>query len=143
MSIESIELWHRRGRPDPTPREFDIQLGCHLEEIVEMLAVINLTQNDTLVRARGALHWLADGLKQGRLSADITNRKEFLDAAADQIVTGVGVAHCAGMRIVEATEKVNLSNWSKYDVDGNPIFDENGKIKKGPGYAPPDLTGLY
>lgn len=143
MSIESIELWHRRGRPDPTPREFDIQLGCHLEEIVEMLAVLNLSQNDTLVRARGALHWLADGLKQGRLSADITNRKEFLDAVADQIVTGVGCAHCAGMKAAEATERVNVSNWSKYDVDGNPVFDDNGKIKKGPGYTPPDLTGLY
>jgi hypothetical protein len=28
-------------------------------------------------------------------------------------------------------------------VDGQPVFDENGKIKKGPTYAPPDLTGLY
>lgn len=143
MSIESIELWHRRGRPDPTPREFDIQLGCHLEEIVEMLAVVNMSQNDTLVRARGALHWLADGLKRGHLQAQITDRKEFLDAVADQIVTGVGAAHCAGMKAAEAAARVNISNWSKYDVDGNPVFDENGKIKKGPGYAPPDLTGLY
>ena len=143
MSIESIELWHRRGRPDPTPREFDIQLGCHFEEIVEMLAVVNMSQNDTLVRARAALGWLANGLKQGHLQASITDRKEFLDSIADQIVTGVGVGHCAGMQTVDAVEQVNLSNWSKYDVDGNPVFDDNGKIKKGPNYAPPDLTGLY
>ncbi len=143
MSIESIALWHRRGRPDPTDREFDIQLGCHFEEIVEMLAVINLTENDTLVRARAALGWLADGLKKGRIQAQITDREKFLDSIADQVVAGVGVGHCAGMEVVEAIERVNLSNWSKYDVDGNPVFDDNGKIKKGPNYAPPDLSGLY
>lgn len=143
MSIESIALWHRRGRPDPTAREFDIQLGCHFEEIVEMLSVINTTENDTLVRARAALGWLADGLKRGNIQAYISDRGEFLDAVADQIVTGVGAAHCAGMQVVEAVERVNASNWSKYDVDGNPVFDDNGKIKKGPNYAPPDLTGLF
>lgn len=143
MSLDSIELWHRRGRPDPTPREFDIQLGCHLEEFVEMLSVLNLSQNDTLVRARAALGWLADGLKKGHLQAEITDRKEFLDAIADQVVTGIGAAHCAGMQGATACRVVNLSNWSKYDVDGNPVFDDNGKIKKGPGYTPPDLTGLY
>ncbi len=143
MSIESIELWHRRGRPDPTPREFDIQLGCHFEEIVEMLDTIDINSQDTLYRAKASLAWLADGLKRGHLQARLTDRGEFLDAVADQVVTGVGAAHCAGMQPAAAISRVNDSNWSKYDVDGNPIFDENGKIKKGPNYAPPILTGLY
>lgn len=37
MSIESIELWHKRARPEPTDKDFNVQLGCHLEEVVEML----------------------------------------------------------------------------------------------------------
>ena len=143
MSIDSIELWHRRARPEPTAENFNVQLGCHFEEIVEMLAVVNTTQNDTLARARAALGWLADGLKKGHISADITDRKEFLDSLADQIVTSVGVGHCAGMKTSDAVDAVSRSNWSKFNDEGFPIFNEHGKIAKGANYKPPYLEGLY
>lgn len=143
MSVDLIKLWHERARPNPNEQQFNVQLGCHFEEICEMLAVLNTTENNTLVRARAALSWLADGLKRGNVQATITDRQEFLDAIADQVVTAVGAAHCAKMNVTEAVRRVNTSNWSKYNVDGQPVFDENGKIKKGPTYAPPDLTGLY
>lgn len=143
MSVDQIELWHRRARPNPTYEDFNVQLGCHFEEIVEMLSVINTTHNDTLVRARTALGWLAEGLKNSRITANITDHKEFLDSLADQIVTAVGVGHCAGMKTAEAVAAVNRSNYSKFDKNGYPIFNENGKIAKGPDYAPPNLEGLY
>lgn len=143
MSVDLIKLWHERARPNPNEQHFNVQLGCHFEEICEMLAVLNTTENNTLVRARAALSWLADGLKRGNVQATITDRQEFLDAITDQVVTAVGAAHCANMNVTEAVRRVNTSNWSKYNVDGQPVFDENGKIKKGPTYAPPDLTGLY
>ena len=142
-AIESIDLWHSRARPTPTPEDFNVQLGCHFEEIVEMMAVINTTDNSSLIRARSALAWLAEGLKKGTISANITDRKEFLDSVADQVVTAVGAAHCAGMDGRTAVTRVNQSNWSKYDDDGQPIFNEHGKITKGPRYAPPNLEGLY
>jgi hypothetical protein len=84
---------------------------------------------------------LSDALKAGG-DIYVNNREEFLDSIADQIVTGVGVGHCAKMQVAEAVRRVNTSNWSKFDNDGNPIFNENGKISKGPNYTPPDLTGL-
>lgn len=143
MSVDLIEMWHERACPDPTPRGFDVQLGCHFEEIVEQLAVVDINAQDTLQRARAALSWLADGLKKGHLQARITDRKEFLDSCADQVVTAVGVAYRADMNITEAVRRVNSSNWSKYDTDGQPIFNENGKIAKGPNYTPPNLEGLY
>lgn len=143
MSIDQIELWHKRARPKPTEENFGVQLGCHFEEIVEMLAVVNTTQNDTLTRARAALSWMADGLKKGHIQANITDRKEFLDSIADQIVTGVGCGHCADMKTAEAVVAVNSSNWSKFDKNGQPIFNEHGKIAKGLDYMPPDLEGMY
>ena len=143
MSVDQIELWHKRARPEPTAEDFNVQLGCHFEEIVEMLAVVNTTHNDALVRARTALSWLADGLKKGLVTANITDRKEFLDSIADQIVTGVGCGHCAGMKTTEAVSAVNRSNYSKFDKNGYPIFNENGKVAKGPDYAPPNLEGMY
>ncbi len=68
---------------------------------------------------------------------------EFLDSLADQIVTSVGVGHCAGMKTAEAVTAVNRSNYSKFDKNGYPIFNDSGKIAKGPDYAPPNLEGLY
>ena len=147
MSIESIELWHKRARPNPTAENFNVQLGCHFEEIVEMIEALRFThKNGTGVEMPGKNSMLyqqikdfADGLKAGRITADIANRKELVDAMADQIVTSVGVAHTANMKITRAVDIVNTSNWSKYSPDGQPYFDQNGKILKGPNYVPPAL----
>ena len=141
MSIDSVELWHRRGRPDPTARELDIQLGCHIEEFVEMLACVKFS--NTWTNMRYELTLLSDRLKSGQETAVIHDRKEMLDSLADQIVTAVGVGHCAGMKMSDAVDAVNKSNWSKYSDDGEPIFNEHGKIAKGPKYRPPVLNNLY
>lgn len=147
MTIESIDLWHTRARPQPTLADLNVQLGCHFEEIVEHLDTLDFYDTDNMEydvhTLRVALSSLARKLKSGELYAAITNRKDFLDACADQVVTAVGVAHCAEMDGAEAINRVNLSNWSKFDDEGMPIFNEHGKIAKGPKYAPPDLEGLY
>ena len=141
MSIDSIELWHRRARPDVTTKTFDVQLGCHLEEVVEMLACLKF--NGGWHNLRYELTLLADRLKSGGETAIICDRKELLDSLADQIVTAVGVGHNAGMKTSEAVDAVNRSNWSKFDDEGFPIFNEHGKIAKGPNYKRPILDNLY
>ena len=108
MSIDSIELWHRRGRPEPTARELDIQLGCHVEEFVEMLACVKF--DGTWANMRYELTLLADRLKSGQETAVIHDRKEMLDSLADQIVTAIGVGHCAGMKTSDAVDAVSLRN---------------------------------
>lgn len=146
-AIESIDLWHKRTRPNPTEQHFSVQLGCHFEEIVEMLDglqfVVKSEDEAKIRKAYQGLSALAASLKNGEAKAVITDRKEFLDSVADQVVTGIGAAHCAGMDGRTAVVRVNQSNWSKFDDDGQPIFSEHGKITKGPRYAPPDLEGLY
>jgi hypothetical protein len=147
MSIESIELWHCRARPHPTDRDFDVALGCHLEEIVEMIETLRFSyKNGSGVEMPGKNSMIyqqvknfSDGLKAGRITAEVADRKGLVDSIADQIVTGVGVGHCANMKVVKAVDIVNTSNWSKFDRNGNPYFDQNGKILKGPDYIPPAL----
>lgn len=141
MSIDSIELWHRRARPEPTSRELDVQLGCHVEEFVEMLACVKLDSGWNNLRYELTL--LADRLKSGQENAVVHDRKEFLDSLADQIVTAVGVGHCAGMKTSDAVDAVSRSNWSKFNDEGFPVFNEHGKIAKGPNYKRPYLEGLY
>jgi predicted HAD superfamily Cof-like phosphohydrolase len=147
MSIESISLWQKRARPTPNNRDFDVALGCHLEEIVEMIEALRFShRNGTGVQMPGKNSMLyqqvkdfADGLKAGRIIAEVANRKELVDALADQIVTAVGVGHCASTDIVKAVDIVNTSNWSKFSPNGEPYFDQNGKVLKGPNYVPPAL----
>lgn len=148
-TLESIELWHMRARPQPTSVNLSIQSGCHFEEVSEMI------ESFSLVDARGGvmpggesqafLHvkTLADQLKSGVLQLVVNNRKEFLDSIGDQVVTAIGSGWCANMSPAEACARVNASNWTKYDKDGNPIFKPSGKIDKGPDYIKPDLAGLY
>ena len=144
MSTEAIELWHKRARPEPTAADFNVQLGCHFEEFDEMLDALTFGDEEFVVEdMRELLSWLADRLKSGKCVFKIKNRNEFLDSIADQVVTGIGAAYCAGMKAADACERVNTSNWSKFDHNGQPIRDANGKITKGPNYQPPVLDGLY
>jgi predicted HAD superfamily Cof-like phosphohydrolase len=118
-----------------------------MEEFVEMIEALRFTyKNGTGVEMPGKNSMLyqqvkdfADGLKAGRITAQIANRKELADAVADQVVTAVGVGHTANMKTARAVDIVNTSNWSKFSPDGQPYFDQNGKILKGPNYVPPAL----
>ena len=142
--IDNITLWHKRARPEPTEKDFDVQLGCHIEEFVEMMDALSIYFDDVPVaKALDTLENLADGLKAGVLTVSSTDRGELLDALADQIVTAVGVGHCAKMDMVAAVQEVNDSNWSKFNYKGFPEFDENGKVKKGEHYRKPNLKGMY
>lgn len=145
MTLDSIELWHRRARPNPTDRDFQTQLGCHLEEFVEMLECLRGadTADQLWLKAlanKAAL--LSVGLKEGAVQVEVIDRKGFLDALADQVVTAVGTGHCAGMQTAKACERVSTSNWTK-TVDGEFQRDANGKIMKPATYVAPDLEGLY
>jgi len=142
MSINETKKWFAEAVPVPNGKSSAVQFGCHLEEVVEMLGNIEVTANgESMIHldlAKGYLKLLSLDLKQGFCQYQLKDRTAHLDALADQIVTAVGCAHMEGMDIQGALAEVNRSNWSKF-VDGKPVFDENGKIKKGPGYSAPEL----
>lgn len=136
--MKNIELWHKRARPEPDEAALQVQLGCHIEEIVEMFDALDI--HYSWAALADELSLLATRLKQGETIVTIKDREAFLDSLADQIVTAVGVGHCAKMRTAEAVEEVNRSNWSKFDQEtGQPMFSPYGKIVKGPNYRAPNL----
>lgn len=145
MSIQETKKWFESAVPKPSDESFNVQLGCHLEEVVEMLECIQIADGsegeDVLDDAAEVLFKLSGLLKRGQSSAQVVHKLEFLDAITDQIVTAVGCAHMAGMDIVGALEEVNRSNFSKFE-DGKPVFNEHGKIKKGRDYKAPELAGF-
>lgn len=143
--IDQIELWFKRAVPNPTDKNKDVQLGCHLEEVAEMLMTLSWSSNDPSMtthaqRVTKGLEQLATALKSGNVSATVNNKVEFQDALSDQIVTSTGLSHMHRLPAAAALAEVNSSNWSKFDENGNPIFDANGKISKGPNYKKADLV---
>ena len=143
-SLANTLEWFRRAVPTPTSKNLHVQLGCHFEEVVEMLESIEgeTYPTDALLRdAEEALRRLSDHLKttDNTIRIPLTCHRTMLDALCDQNVTGVGVAHMLGYDIQGAMTATNNSNWSKF-VDGRPIFNADGKITKGPYYIQSDLT---
>ena len=133
--ISYIKGWFELAVPTPTDKNRAVQLGCHFEEVAEMLAAIG----ETFIAERLAL--IATQYKKDsevEINEPGLDRTELLDAICDQIVTAVGVAHMFGMDIEGALDEVNRSNWSKF-VDGAPVFDANGKIAKPATYSKPNL----
>lgn len=141
-----VNEWHRRACPKPTVRAFNVQLGCHLEEIAEMLESLTSPSDaacDDIDSAHNAISQLAVCLKRGHYEVETVDREGFLDSLADQVVTAVGTGYRAKMDVVNAITEVDISNWSKFDASGQPILDANGKVMKGPHYKPPALEGLF
>lgn len=141
MPLERTVEWFKVGRPFVDTKHFYSQIGCHFEEVVEMLDQLdghNDLTLDLLHHAKANLSALAEAIKAQQCSISILDRVAFLDAITDQLVTATGVAHVAEMDVVEALREVNRSNWSKF-VDGKPVYNADGKIIKGPEYSEPDL----
>ena len=66
--------------------------------------------------------------------------KEVADALTDILYVTYGAGHAFGINLDKCFEEVQNSNMSKLDNDGNPIYNEKGKVMKGPNYFKPNLT---
>lgn len=134
--------WFSKAVPKPTSQNVSVQIGVHFEEVAEMIDEIQTDSAATsmfLEQAQDALQGLANHLKTVRPELRIKNRVAFLDSICDQLVTATGSAYMLHMDPVGGLIEVNESNYSKF-VEGEPLFDDNKKIKKGPNYRKPDLS---
>ena len=76
-------------------------------------------------------------LKEAIKKKDI---KEVADALTDILYVTYGAGHAFGINLDKCFQEVQNSNMSKLNFDGKPIYNENGKVMKGPNYFKPDLT---
>ena len=151
MTIQSIIRWFEIAKPQPTSMDVAVQVGCHYEEVSEMLEATN---NDGDLSCYSSdseggddtLRDLADFYKDGFGSDNVVNfdRLALLDALCDQIVTAIGVGVMMGFDMEQALAEVNRSNYTKFSKDeqGKPVpyIKPNGKIGKNPDtYQEPEL----
>ena len=64
---------------------------------------------------------------------------EVADALTDILYVTYGAGHAFGIDLDKCFEEVQNSNMSKLDENGKPIYNESGKVMKGPNYFKPDL----
>ena len=71
------------------------------------------------------------------------NNKDLLevaDALTDILYVAYGAGHAFGIDLDKCFDEVQNSNMSKLGEDGNPIYNESGKVMKGPNYFKPNLS---
>ena len=74
---------------------------------------------------------------------DAINDKDLLevaDALTDILYVTYGAGHAFGIDLDKCFDEVQNSNMSKLDENGKPIYNEDGKVMKGPNYFKPDLS---
>ena len=79
------------------------------------------------------LEELKDAIKNNDL-------KETIDALTDILYVTYGAGHAFGVDLDKCFEEVQNSNMSKLGEDGKPIYNESGKVMKGPNYFKPNLS---
>ena len=145
VALDIVE-WFQRAKEFPTKDDLLVQIGCHYEEMGEFANAADTIQ-DVKSTVGSLLEVKADSWKTKTsfskeclevILNDKERKREVVDALADTVVTAIGVLYELTGDPIGVLSEVNRSNWSKFE-NGTPVFDENGKIKKGENYSKPDL----
>ena len=82
---------------------------------------------------------IKEELEELKVALDQKNLKEVADALTDILYVTYGAGHAFGIDLDRCFDEVQASNMSKLGADGKPIYNESGKVMKGPNYFEPNL----
>ena len=94
--------------------------------------------NDKIIKLR--LDLIREELSELEEAIEKKDIKEVADALTDILYVTYGGGHAFGINLDKCFEEVQNSNMSKLGLDGKPIFNESGKVMKGPDYFKPNLN---
>ena len=94
--------------------------------------------NDKITSLRYEL--IKEELDEFKEAIDKKDIKEVADALTDILYVTYGAGHAFGIDLDKCFEEVQNSNMSKLGKDGKPIYNEKGKVMKGPNYFKPNLN---
>ena len=83
---------------------------------------------------------IKDELDELKEAMDNNDLLEVADALTDILYVTYGAGHAFGINLDKCFDEVQNSNMSKLSENGEPIYNESGKVMKGPNYFKPDLT---
>ncbi len=94
--------------------------------------------NDKITSLRYEL--IKEELSELQEAIDNRDIKEVADALTDILYVTYGAGHAFGIDLDKCFREVQNSNMSKLDSDGKPIYNDKGKVMKGPNYFKPNLS---
>ena len=94
--------------------------------------------NDKITRLR--LDLIKEELSELEEAIEKKDIKEVADALTDILYVTYGAGHAFVINLDKCFKEVQSSNMSKLGSDGKPIYNEQGKVMKGPDYFKPDLS---
>ena len=94
--------------------------------------------NDKIITLRYDL--IKEELDELKDAMDKKDIKEVADALTDILYVTYGAGHAFGIDLDKCFDEVQNSNMSKLDKNGKPIYNDSGKVMKGPNYFKPDLS---
>ena len=94
--------------------------------------------NDKIIKLRYDL--IQEELNEFKQALDQKDLKEVADALTDILYVTYGAGHAFGIDLDKCFDEVQSSNMSKLGDDGKPIYNDQGKVMKGPKYYKPDLN---
>ena len=112
-------------------RKFMETFGQEIKEKAEF-------PNDKITALRYDL--IKEELDELKLALENKDLKEVADALTDILYVTYGAGHSFGINLDKCFSEVQNSNMSKLDTDGKPIYNDKGKVMKGPNYFKPDLS---
>jgi len=102
----------------------------------EVKLIPNFPENKILKLRIDLIQEELDELKEAIENKDIV---EVADALTDILYVTYGAGHSFGINLDDCFSEVQRSNMSKLDENGKPVFNDSGKVLKGPNYFKPDL----
>ena len=93
---------------------------------------------EKIINLRSAL--IEEELSELKEAVNNRNLTEVADALADILYVTYGAGHAFGIDLDKCFDEVQNSNMSKLGENGKPIYNDAGKVMKGPKYFKPDLS---
>ena len=93
--------------------------------------------DENIIKLR--LKLIKEELEELEQALNDKNLLEVADALTDILYVTYGAGHSFGINLDACFKEVQRSNMSKLDEDGKPIYNEYGKVMKGPNFSKPNL----
>ena len=114
------------------------KVGIFMKTFVQELKNKSELSTEKINKLRISL--IEEELNELKQAIKENNIKEVADALTDILYVTYGAGHAFGINLDKCFEEVQNSNMSKLGIDGKPIYNEHGKVMKGPNYFKPDLN---
>ena len=88
------------------------------------------------------INLISEELEELKDAVKNNDLKEVIDALTDILYVTYGAGHAFGVDLDKCFEEVQNSNMSKLGEDGKPIYNDSGKVMKGPNYFAPNLKKI-